>query len=330
MSSSASKTFKLQFVKGDHAHANGTLRRRIVAVVNGENQAPENVTLDSWDARSRTAKRWSERFGLDLDTCVAELERVSKVAMSEAQQARGDGGNENWIRVSKLADDWLATLAPKYHRKAKAIYVESAGREVPVSRLWTLASDEVIDSVFKTQEGIELAKDSGKPTFQKLLGLFKDAAAMAAERIIKTLPELNSADAIDPTRDVEDLTAGIVSWLLESRTHRTDIGTPVSFTIWAWAWNVEPGDGWHRCHDLPVFARIDSTDGKVAIAAKGEFLKVAFRYESIRRLGTDLTNAGLAVTGNTLKCDSATWRAWRLTDKAIDAVAVRNGSEALP
>lgn len=324
------KKFAIHFVKGDHAHANGQLRRRVVVFVNGENQAPENVTLDSWDARSRTAKRWADRYGIDLDTVVAELERVSKVAMAEAQRRHGVDDLEQRIRVTDHVGAWLVGLDPKHHRKGNKVLFGAVGREVSKSEIWKLASDKIIDGVWETREGRELAKDAGKPTFQKLLGLFKDAVSLAVERLIKTLPELNFASCEDPDSDPEDLTAAIVAWLLESRTHRTDNGTPVSFTIWSWAWNVEPGNGWKRCHDLPVFARLEQADGKVSIAVKGETLKSALRYQSIRRLSTDLSNAGLAVTGNTLKCDRETWRAWHLTDKAVDAVAVRNASEVLP
>ncbi len=316
----------LERIKGDKLR-NGTLRQRIAVVVDDETKTIEAVTLDSPVSKDRAANKWADRYGIEISAAHSELDRLALVATAEAQQRQQEreARPAPTVRVRELAANWLKTLGPRWHRNATSIYLDHAEREVPVAKLWTLAADTQIDAVVDTVEGAELYHDGKPPDYRKRLGLFREAVALATAQIVGELPEVE--DAEDDTASESGLRDKLEGWLLRERSFRTDNGTPVTLTYFAWLTGLARGKAWQQCHTAAVFGRM-SDDDVAMLATKGAVLAPELGYKTSKRLARDLRTDGYAETDRTIKVTGKTWRVWILTPNAIDAVATGNTKEA--
>jgi len=313
--------FALSLMAGERGPVNGAVVRCVVLDIDGQQKDAKRVTLDSQHSISVAAGSWAKQFGLDKDAVVAELGRLnmSVLADNAERRQRFEASKDKRDRVSDVADTFLRSLKPVWHRKRKAIYLETVEAEITVASLWTLATDKNIDTVGETEEAAGPGGENGMP-YRQLLLLFKDAVLMAAARVMRGLPEHSKTD-IDATIDHGELLSWMVNWLLKGRSFRLDCGTLTTVTLYSWACDLEPGGGWRQCFTTPVFARIDKDGSQPRIAVKGEFLAAELRYESKRRLAKDLTAAGLAVTDNPIRCATKVWRTWEITVEVLQEIA---------
>ena len=305
---------------GGRHRLNGKARCRVVLMVDMRERLVEQVTLDSASAIKSTAKRWAADHDLDAKAIEARLRDLGLTVVAEAAEQRTDAKPKPTKRVSDLASEFLKSRGPVHHRKRQAIFLESLGAEVSVSRLWTLATDAEIDAITYTVEGGELFHDGQPPAYRTRLALVRDALALAAARIMETLPEVKTA-AVDPTSDREELIAAVAAWLTKGRMFRTDTGTPVTINFFEWATDIEPGHAWMQCFTTPVFGRINEETGRPEVAVQGAHLFEQLRYEGHRRLAGDLRFHGLAVTDYTLRATGKVWRAWLLSHAITDSIA---------
>ncbi|MCH8969664.1 MAG: hypothetical protein IIA66_11175 [Planctomycetes bacterium] len=320
--------FALNMVADERQNANGKLAPRVVLEVDGQQRAVQRVTLESDIAIARTAKKWSQQFDIDQAKVVSELQGLGVEVMAEVAERRKRRGTppDAELRISELADEFLSTLEPQWHRKHRAIYFQGLGREVALGTLWTLANDALIDRVVDTVEAHEAARDAVPPNYRARLALLKEAIAMAGSRLITKLPALADATQ-DDTLDQQDLLDSLVVWLLAPRTFRTDTGTPVGTTYHGWALALTPGDRWHQCFTAPVFGRISEAHGRPEICVKPEVLRTALNYETTRRLNGDLERSEYAKK-TSIKVTGCAWRVLKFDSKVLDAITFQ--SEVAP
>lgn len=312
--------FAINIVAEDHGTA-GKLAPRVVLMVDGDEKAVQRVNLESDIAIARTAKKWFEQFDIDEAEVVSKLQELGVEAMEEVQKRRQQRGTppDAELRISELADEFLGTLEPQWHRKHRAIYFEGLGREVALGSLWTLANDALIDRVLDTIEAREAARDGPPPNYRARLSLLKEAVAMAGSRLVTTLPAVADV-AEDNTLDHENLRDLMVAWLLAPRNFRTDTGTPITITFHSWAIALAPGVGWLQCFTASVFGRISEADGRPEIAVKAEVLKVALSYGTTRRLIGDLKASEYAEQ-KPIKVARCAWRVLILDRKLLDSIS---------
>lgn len=320
---------QLQFIANDTSCVKGALKRRLILTVGGK-QVVESVTLDSPRSKAHAAQRWNDRYGIDEDECLKRLDQLGAQAMADVQALKEKQKSAPPPqRVSRQVDAWLKgpMVDPKWHKKDASIYCQAVKREVKLADLWKLAPDAMIDGVANTEEGLMSGRVGEPPNWRTRLAIWKDAVAMGAARLIRTLPERNDIET-DESADREELQARLVAWLIKTRTYRTEPGVPVSASVFDWACGVEPGGGWQRCFSDAIFGRMANRDGQPEIAVKGELLRDELRYETLRRLGSDLRDAGFADTDYTIKVTRKTCRVWKFTAHVVDSVATSHGKEA--
>lgn len=313
--------FAVNLVADERHSTNGKLAPRVVLQVNDQERTVQRVTLESDTAITRTARKWSEQFDLDEATVVSELQALSVDVMAQVAERRKqrDAAPDAELRISRLADEFLSTLEPRWHRKHKAIYFQGLGREVALGSLWTLADDALIDRVLNTVEAHEAARDAVPPYYRARLALLKEAIAMAGSRLVTALPAIDDATQ-DNTLDQQNLLDSLVAWLLAPRTFRTDTGTPVATTYYGWALALAPGAGWLQCFMAPVFGRINEANGRSEICVKGEVLRAALNYETTRRLIGDLGASGYAEKA-TIRVARCAWRVLKFDPRVLNSIS---------
>lgn len=313
---------KLSFAANSFASKRTGLERQVVITLDGIQKRVDRVRLDSGRSRSDLATRVQKDFGVPCEETACQLDCLSLAAAGELQVARKAALDDKSLpRLSQLADKWLEDLKPKHHRKSRTIYLESVGREIPITCLWRLLENEAVDAVADTQEGREISPNGQKPPHQKLLSLMREAVTMAAERVIRELPELDVAECEDPTTDPEELVQRLVFFLVKPRTTRSDDGVCYSTTLLAWAESVAAGGHWQRCYSFPVYAQRDPDNGCIMIAVVGAFLVEELNYKSNKRLASDLKHAKLAQVNYILKFNGRSQRTWLLAERALQAIS---------
>lgn len=302
---------------------NGVVQGRVVLSIGDEQKEIQRITLDSEISRNRAAKGWVKRYGVDLDAVLEKLNSTCTSAIARDierhkryEQTRSEAG-----RVSALADVFVReVVAPEWHRKGRSIYSATAEREIATGALWTLATDNWVDAVGKTQEGL----DAGDLDYRGKLGLLREAVAMAVARAIKSLPEYAGVDQ-DKTVKPAVLRAApldeLVAWLLTERRFTNDNGVLITTSIYQWAACLEIDGGWRQCYTLAVWGRLDAAAAQPQIAVKGAILSKELRAESGRKLAAGLREHGLAEIDKGIKVAGKNWRVWILTQKSTDAVA---------
>ena len=124
--------FNINTVADEHPATNGRLAPRVVLEVDGEQRVVQRINLESESTVARTAKNWSTEFGLEQEGIASALRKLGvdvMIQVAERRQQRGTPPAPE-MRISKLADDFLAKLGPGWHRKHRRIYFESLSREV--------------------------------------------------------------------------------------------------------------------------------------------------------------------------------------------------------
>lgn len=310
---------KLTTIPGEHSSVNGRVVRRVVIEIDGEQKSVERVTLDSPRAIEKAAKRWEDEYGIDVQLAAEQLRVIGVEAAAESVEQRRQAKEraaDPKNRVSDLADAFLASLKPEWHRNGKSMYLNCVSREVPITQLWTLATNADIDAVAKTHEAFE----AGDPDFRRRLALLREAIAMAAARCIRQIPELDEATK-DETVRREQIVHQIAAILLKPRTYRNDVGDSLTLNWHSWASGIEPGTGWQRCFVDPVFAQVLIDQAQPIIAISGDLLTTEMRHASKRKLATDLRSLGFADTENRVGCDAKQWRAWQIASEILDSIA---------
>ncbi|MCC7313314.1 MAG: hypothetical protein IT419_00730 [Planctomycetes bacterium] len=305
---------------------------QVVITVDGRLIRVDRLRLDSPRSRSDLAKRLQTEFGIAYEETARQLDELSLEAVKNVQAARRAAiDNKSLPRLSQLADEWLAGLGPKHHRNGKAIYLESAGREIPISNLWRHLPDDAVDAVVDTQEGREISGDGQKPPHQKLLSLMREAVTMAGERLIRTLTEIEVSETEDPTADPDELVERLILFLVKPRLMRSEDGVCHSSTFQAWAETVAADGRWHQCYSYPMFAQRDSGSGSLIVAVMGAFLREELNYRSAKRLVNDLRHSGLLdKADHVLGTNGKHTRAWLLSEKVGQAMSGEsNGDQAV-
>lgn len=287
-------TFEIGVDGGAHK-VNGKVSARLILSTDGQQRTVERVVLDSARAVSITARRWANDFSIDETKVLNELRRIGRAVLAADQDAaaRRHQQAQEAPRISTLADRFVCEVVkPEWHAGGKTIYSAGAGREMPKGEIPLLATDEWLDRVLETAEGIE-----ANPDYLQRTRLFATAVGFAISRALRTMPERNDV-AEDKALDAETLRDRIVAWMLERRVFHTDSGQANATTYWLWADGLADGDAWQQFPESWFFAR--RKDGKIEIAARSEFLFAALKYPSSRRLLADLSRSGLGA-GTTIK-----------------------------
>lgn len=261
-----SAEFTIERVDIKQPNLNGKLSARVALEVGGDQVLMRTATLDSDRAVKGYAKEWAANYALDRAAVAARLNEIGlKVGAEVAErQKQAKARPKPNRRVSAVADEFVRSLAPVWHRKATSIFCETIGREIPLTNVWTHASDAVIDAVASTQEAAELSRNDGPPPYKILLGLFKDAARMAATRVVKGLP--------DRATDREQYIHQMAAVLIKVRQFKADVGETIQDSYYGFACCVKVGGGWHRCYGHPVFARLQAEYQQPSIAIVGDHL----------------------------------------------------------
>lgn len=322
MSEQSTKNWKLETVGNTKPSLNGRATvARVCLSIDGEQKAVERVGIDSPRSVKEAANRWAEQFGVDRDGILADLSELGIRVIADIQnrvekhkQKTADAG-----RLSGIADAFIESLKPTHHRDREKIYFEALNAEISPANVWSYAGDEFIDAVKSTAEAQELTSPESEPSYRICLQLLKDAARLAANRAIKTLPDIQDIEH-DNALDAAALLSRVVHFMLTVRTLKKDIGEPIQTSIFDFATGLRVGTGWTRMYGLAVFCRNES--GQPDIAVKGEFLTTELKAKSNRKLAAELRQADLADTNTVLRVTSKVWRAWQFSSAAIDAVAV--------
>ena len=219
--------FAVALIEGERASLNGkAIQRRVALTVDGEQRLVERVTLDGARSVQQAAGRWAEAYGLDRDAVVCRLQGLGRRVIAENQERKRQvaAGPEHLRRASNVAEEFVRSLQPQWHRDGKKVFFAKTGEEVAISSVYTRGSDAEVDAMAYTTE---LFNPEKEPTYMACLFLFKEATRMALGRLLPTLPEVNDAE-FDPTVVIEDLHGALHSWLLEPRTYRADAGNPIT------------------------------------------------------------------------------------------------------
>lgn len=124
-------------------HDNGSIRRRIVLLVNGDEVDVVSCNLDSIQARDRLVNRWASAHGIERSLLSAKLTKAAVVATSESQadsdpeaNAKPDDGSPRRTQADKLVEivedaelfhgpgddgEAYATIAVGDHRETHAV-----------------------------------------------------------------------------------------------------------------------------------------------------------------------------------------------------------------